>query len=491
MKISQKGIVLVSIPLLFELIFVASLAFMLNQADSQIERLAESQIITAEANSLTNSVLMTGTQVVAYRYMHKEQVRKRLVDSIAKMPKMLEHLKQLTKGDERRLRHVTRMEQDMRQCSFFFAQYLKLGIDQGESDFGTILKQARETERAINSLAAEAQALTREEEAIQSAYPGGADEPRRKVRTFLWTAVSINVLITILMALFFSKSITSRLAILRANAFLLASRKPLLPHIAGNDEITYLDSVFHQVAVELTSAEQRKQEFVSMISHDLRTPLTSLQGTLALFANGAYGDLSTKALKRVINAEANVFRLIGLINQLLDIDKIEAGMLELHPVDVLVVPMVMKAIEAVQIFAEQNEISIEEPNLEQDLAVHADEGRIIQVLVNLLSNAIKYSEPGKTVRTNLVPMDGFAEIQIIDAGFGIPIEYRDKIFDRFQRIERSQEKHDSTGLGLAISKAFIEGSGGQIGVRSGDAQGSTFWFRLPLAGGVESPDAQA
>ena len=88
-------------------------------------------------------------------------------------------------------------------------------------------------------------------------------------------------------------------------------------------------------------------------------------------------------------------------------------------------------------------------------------------------------------------MDGFAEIQIIDAGFGIPIEYRDKIFDRFQRIERSQEKHDSTGLGLAISKAFIEGSGGQIGVRSGDAQGSTFWFRLPLAGGVESPDAQA
>ncbi len=143
----------------------------------------------------------------------------------------------------------------------------------------------------------------------------GAEGARQRVRWFLWTGIAFNVILSIFLALFFSKTITARLAVLRDNALLLASRKPLNPQLAGNDEINYLDQVFHNVAIELTNAEQRKQEFVAMISHDMRTPLTSLQGTLALFASGTYGKLSDRAIKRVNLLRTNIFRLVNLINQ--------------------------------------------------------------------------------------------------------------------------------------------------------------------------------
>jgi signal transduction histidine kinase len=173
---------------------------------------------------------------------------------------------------------------------------------------------------------------------------------------------------------------------------------------------------------------------------------TSLQGTLALFAEGTYCDLSDRAVKRVKASEVNIFRLVNLINQLLDMEKIEAGMLKLHPSNFFIVPLIQQAIESIRAFAEQNEITIEEPESADDIEVYADEQRTSQVLTNLISNAIKYSPAGKNVWINIVKVDNYAEIQIIDQGVGIPEQYKQKIFDRFQRVERGAEKHASTGL---------------------------------------------
>ncbi len=481
MNLRQKGIVLVSVPLIFEIGFMLWLMHLLNVADNQIDRLSRSQLIIAEANSLTSSLVAAGSQVIMFKLTKKESLRQKLDKTISEFPTSLARLSELAKGDERREKHVEEMRQSLLSCNDFITSYRKkLGIDSGPFDVITLSNQARAAEKAVNSLLVQTKKFTSEEQQLQSEYPGGAEGARQRVRWFLWIGIAFNVVLSIFLALFFSKTITARLAVLRENALLLASRKPLNPQLAGNDEINYLDQVFHNLAVELTNAEQRKQEFVAMISHDMRTPLTSLQGTLALFANGTYGELSDRAAKRVKSSETNIFRLVNLINQLLDMEKIEAGMLEMHATDIYIVPVIQQAIESIRGFAEQNEIKLEEPDPSEDLQVHADEQRTMQILINLISNAIKYSQPGKTVSLQVIKAGQFAEIQVIDDGLGIPPQYTQRIFERFQRIDRGAEKHASTGLGLAICKAFVEAHGGQIGVSSIEAKGSTFWFRLPL-----------
>lgn len=482
MKLRQKGIILVSVPLIFQIGFIIWLMHLLNVADEQIDRLARSQVIIAEANSLTNSLVAAGSQVIMFKLTHRESLREKLDKTISEFPVALEKLSELAKGDPRREKHVEEMKESLLSCNDFITSYRKkIGIDTGPFDVVTLSNQARAAEKAVNSLLAQTKRFSAEEQALQSEYPGGAEGARRRVRLFLWVGIALNVLLSLCLALFFSKTITGRLAVLRENALLLASRRPLNAKLAGNDEINYLDQVFHNVAFELNNAEQRKQEFVSMISHDMRTPLTSLQGTLALFAAGTYGELSDRAMKRIHASEANIFRLVNLINQLLDMEKIEAGMMEMHTRDISLQPLIHQAIESARGFAEQNEITIEEPEVTEEILVRADEQRTTQVLINLISNAVKYSPPGKKIRLTASKSTQFAEIKVVDEGVGIPAQYTQKIFERFQRIDRGAEKHASSGLGLAICKAFVEAQGGQIGVTSAENKGSTFWFRLPLA----------
>jgi PAS domain S-box-containing protein len=236
---------------------------------------------------------------------------------------------------------------------------------------------------------------------------------------------------------------------------------------------------------ERKEIERMKQEFVSMVSHDLRTPLTSIQLFLNMLAKGTFGPLSEFGQKKATMADRNASRLISLINDLLDIDKMESGQLALACEDIPLSPVLERSVESVRGFAEHQKIAIELVPA-GECHVHADGDRLVQVIVNLLGNAVKFSPPDSTVTVEMTSKDQVVTIKVIDRGRGVPEHLKDTIFERFKQVEaKDATEKKGTGLGLAICKAIVTQHGGKIGVESEQGAGSTFWFTLPL---IAAPD---
>jgi len=210
----------------------------------------------------------------------------------------------------------------------------------------------------------------------------------------------------------------------------------------------------------------------------LRTPLGAIRGSLKMMAVGALGEIAPQAQKAVAIAERSASRLIGLVNDLLDVEKLEAGKLDMLFELIPIAPVIENSVESVKAFADQYEVTVTTENVEG--SVFADGDRLVQVLVNLLSNGIKYSPKGGTVKVAVVQHLEELEVQVIDQGRGIPSTHINALFQRFQQVERTDAtKKGGTGLGLAICKAIIEQHLGTIGVTSELDKGSTFWFRVP------------
>jgi PAS domain S-box-containing protein len=223
--------------------------------------------------------------------------------------------------------------------------------------------------------------------------------------------------------------------------------------------------------------ERMKKEFVSIVSHDLKTPLTSIQSSLGLVAKGTFGTLDGAGQKVIKAGQEEALRLIKLINDLLDLARIEAGRIDLECEEVEVSDVVRRAVQSVEGFARERGVELlSEPITAQ---LWADEDRLLQVLVNLLSNAVKFSNRGEAVRICGVTKGDQLEIRVIDNGSGISEAAQRHIFERFVQISsRDRKEKGGTGLGLAICKLIIEAHGGEIGVESKLNRGSTFWFRL-------------
>lgn len=232
--------------------------------------------------------------------------------------------------------------------------------------------------------------------------------------------------------------------------------------------------------------DRLKQEFFAMVSHDLRSPLTSIQAFLMMLGEGIYGELTPKGAEKAGAADRSATRLLKLVNDLLDLDKLESGRFDLEMNDVPVATIIERSVDALRAIAEQKGIVIETP--ETDLKVHADADRVIQVLVNLLGNAIKYSPPGEPVVISVHPLDGHVQVRVTDRGRGIPEHMRGAVFERFKQVDvKDRKEKGGSGLGLAIAKALIEQQAGSIGVDSEEGKGSSFWFQIPAA----SPNGQS
>jgi PAS domain S-box-containing protein len=232
---------------------------------------------------------------------------------------------------------------------------------------------------------------------------------------------------------------------------------------------------------ELKRIDRMKTEFVSTVSHELRTPLTSIRGSLGLVWGGVTGELPAQAKNLVGIAKNNCERLIRLINDILDSEKIESGKMrfELQPTELE--PLLEQALVSNEGFAQQHGVKLVLGKTEAPIQVCVDSDRLIQVVTNLLSNAIKFSLPGSAVQVTLRTQAGRARVEISDNGPGIPDEFRQRIFQKFSQADSSDTRQKGgTGLGLSISKAIIERMDGTIGFTTENQVGTTFFFELPV-----------
>ncbi|QRN94898.1 response regulator [Archangium violaceum] len=231
---------------------------------------------------------------------------------------------------------------------------------------------------------------------------------------------------------------------------------------------------------ERKEVERLKNEFVSTVSHELRTPLTSIRGSLGLLEGGVLGELPSQAQDMVRIARTNTERLIRLINDILDLEKMESGKLELKLQPVEVSEVLEATFSGVQAMADTARV-----NLCAEAAgagtVRADRDRLIQVLTNLVSNAIKFSPADSRVEVRAArDARGLVRFSVVDQGPGIPPDKRARLFGKFQQLDSSDTRSKGgTGLGLAISQAIVEQHGGRIEVLCEPGQGATFTFSLP------------
>jgi PAS domain S-box-containing protein len=231
----------------------------------------------------------------------------------------------------------------------------------------------------------------------------------------------------------------------------------------------------------LKELDRMKSDFVSNVSHELRTPLTAIKASVDNMIDGITGPLSEKQVRYLARIKSNTDRLTRLINDLLDLSRIEAGKIDLKPTNLSLVGLAQEVTENIRPVALEKLISLEVASHDGNVTAWADRDKITQVLMNLVGNAIKFTPSHGKVNVFIQRNgDKWAQVSVTDTGPGIPATEAGKIFDKFYQIAQAEkQKSKGTGLGLAISKVLVEMHGGKIWAESGVGGGSTFSFTLP------------
>ncbi len=308
-----------------------------------------------------------------------------------------------------------------------------------------------------------------------------AEAARLEART--WTGVLVALGVAVGLALLATALVAHRMTrslgtLSAATADLAAGsfREPI--PVTSRDEIGSLTRSFNSMAAQLRQMEETKEELFAMLSHELRSPLTSIRGGADLLRDGVPGSLTAKQARLVEIIGESSDRLLRLVNQILEMSRLRAGLVPLERTALDLEEVVGRAVEELHPCAEAAGVTIERERVGADFAYHGDEERLFQVVVNLGANAIRFTPAGGRIVVRSVDAGAELELQVEDTGVGIPAGELPHIFDSYR-----QAHHDrgGTGLGLAIVRGVAHAHGGRVTVESQEGKGSRFTVLLPRA----------
>jgi signal transduction histidine kinase len=469
------GLILVAVPLVFELLFVGQLSQLLSQVEVERQKESEAREVQTRVNKVLKLLITIGGKMGAYAFTRGGEY---LVQYNASRDELLEQLRRLEEITVNKPEahvalqkiHKTVME------SVGELKHIRHMVNHNEGP--EAIRNLRDMRDMVKLVSTDADGILNLSENVEKVQAENQAKDRARIESLMSYFIALNILVAVALAIYFTKATTNRLKVLMENTSRLTSGEPLKPPVSGGDEIAELDQVFRNMATALAESEAHKQELIAIVSHDLRSPLTSVQGVLTLLSTGVYGELNDYGQSKLEVADRSIATLIKLINDLLDIEKMKAGKQELHIEAIRISEVVNASVDSMRGLAEQRKIEIDIKD--SDALVLADRDRLHQVVANILSNSIKFSPDGSIITISILEIKDSVEVRIQDRGPGIPEKYRATIFESFEQVEDPEAKRKGgTGLGLAICKAIIGQHGGTLGVESEEGQGSTFWFRVP------------
>ncbi len=589
----HKGLILVAVPLIFELISYSVLADLYNRAQEEARKAEKARQISDTINLIVRDFYDMLTTLKSAALAQDARVKARKDAMVAKALQDMRFVSELVKDDASASALMNQVQERARDADNSL-DAMNAAFNRGDMEEFIRLQKSLNV-RLKQIVSPELLSLARSQHEIGDKSPERQAYYRQLISQQLSVAIGFSVILTIVLAVIVSKGITRRLAVLSENSQRLARNEQLLPSLSGHDEIAQLDQVFHKMAealaraihveralidnandvicsidkqgkfaainpaavkilgyepkellakpyVELVlpedkdhvkgcmenllkshgqeiietrmirkdgkpvdilfsvywsgeeetyfcvlhdvterkEAERIKQEVIAMVSHDLRTPLTAVRHLHEMLVLGKAGELPDSAQTLVLRADSASRRMLTLINDLLEIEKIRARKMQLNKTEIPVANLFDSCLQIIAPLAEEKSLKIEVADTVID--VFADPDRIAQVLVNIASNAVKYSPPGGTIKFAASIKDKAVEVRIQDEGRGVPKEMQEAIFNRFQQVQDiDSTQMNGTGLGLAICKAIVELHGGTIVVESPqDAVGSIFIFTIPL-----------
>ena len=235
-----------------------------------------------------------------------------------------------------------------------------------------------------------------------------------------------------------------------------------------------------QANVRLQEVDQLKSVFLASMSHELRTPLNSIIGFTGIILQGMTGEINNEQQKQLTIVKSNAHHLLDLINDVLDISKIEAGKVELSPEEIKLTDVIKEIAEVFQPAVNDKGLELV-TNVPKSVVLYSDRRRVKQVLMNFVSNAVKFTDHGSVKIAASLPRDGYVEIKVSDTGIGIKEEDMNKLFEPFQQVDTALTKrYEGTGLGLYLTRKLVDILGGNIMAKSRYGQGSEFTFVMPL-----------
>jgi signal transduction histidine kinase len=478
LNLSQQSLVLIAVPLIFELVFIAILWFLLHQAEDETRRQAHARAVLESITEIEKTYYEAGSVVIIYIHRQKPSIGKHFEELLAKLSMEGENLKHLV-GDETKLAATVKKASELNKQALEILSEIKNNFDISARPFA-FFNQIELHQKLMYVLQSSLRALHEletETKMSPAMNPATQEQLRSMIMLVLAFGVIFNIALAIALAQHFQRTTATSLRVIMDNIDRFGQGRPLKHELDGVDEIAVIDRTFHRMASSLAELEQQRKDFAAMVSHDLRTPLSSFLVFVSLLANDKLGQVPPAVKREAIDSENELKRLISLINNLLDLQKSDFGDLALNLEPTLLSEIVQNSTKVVNNLAQEHSISIK--NSITEAKIDVDKLRLTQVIVNLLSNALKFTSDGGTITISSIVNGEAVEIDIGDEGPGIPDQEKERIFDRYYTTP-SNHAGTGVGLGLMICKRIIEEHGGSIGVRNNQKKGSTFWFRLPI-----------
>lgn len=474
--LARKGVLFVFVMLMVELLLLGSLSVLLAQSEEELWKESHANALLSECDDLIRLFYDAGSSLVAFAATRDELAAARFRHTVETIPAQVETLHTLNLVGRQPDPAITKIEEMAEKSVALLNRTNKVVEQSSKVEFLVPDEGRREVKEQLAQLVTALGEFADTQRKRKKELSGRVAQTRLRVKQSIAVTAGMNVLLAIVAVAWLMQTISKRLDNIVSNTHRLKTREPLNPALPGTDEIAHLDRVFHEMADGLEETARLKEEFLAVISHEIRSPVSSITMLLEMMTAGSFGTLNEWEQQRVKGAEHSAKRVIDLINSLLEIQKYDQGLMELNIKSCLIKPVIEHATRTVFTLAERKNIKV----LHQEVSgeFFADPLRIEQVLINLIANAIKYSPEGTTINVIVEKQDEFIEFGVQDNGPGIPLETQGDLFGKFQQVGTNYDQN-SSGLGLYICKSIVEGHQGEIGVQSEPGKGCLFWFKIP------------